>query len=116
MTPLLASLEIYDEVGMQRLRQKSELQTAFLFELLDLMPSPSFHVITPRDAKERGSQLSLYIHQSAEKFLCELEKREIVCDFRPPNILRVTPSPLYNTFDEIYQFAFRLDEFLRGDP
>ncbi len=101
LTPLLASLEIYEEAGIDRLREKSERQTAYLLELLD--PSKTV-VITPRDPRQRGSQLSL-LFPDAEKHLRRLEKKGIICDFRPPNIIRVTPSPLYNTYHEIYRFA-----------
>lgn len=107
MTPLVASLEIFEEAGMDRLRKKSELQTAFLLELLELVPSTSFEIITPKDPQQRGSQLSLLIHQNCEQRLQDLEMKGLICDFRPPNVIRVTPSPLYTTFAEIYQFAYR---------
>lgn len=112
MTPLVASLEVYEEAGIDNLRKKSELQTAFLLELLQLVPSSFFEIITPKLPKLRGGQLSLLIHKNSEECLKNLEKRGVVCDFRPPNIIRVTPSPLYNTFDEIYQFVGRLFEAL----
>lgn len=108
MTPLVASLEVFEEVGIDNLRKKSELQTAFLLELLALFPSSFFEMITPKETKLRGGQISLLIHQDGETCLKRLEKRGVICDFRPPNIIRVTPSPLYNTFSEIYQFACRL--------
>lgn len=64
--------------------------------------------------KYRGGQLSLLIHKNSEECLQRLEKRKVICDFRPPNIIRVTPSPLYNTYNEIYQFALRLYDALEG--
>lgn len=108
MTPLLASLEILDRAGSNRFRKKSELQTAFLLELLDSMPSQNFEVVTPRAPSERGCQLSLLIRNDPEAYLADLEKNDVTCDFRKPNIIRVTPSPLYNTFKEIFEFAIRL--------
>ena len=105
MTPLLASLKIFKEAGISNIRKKSELQTAFLLELLEQVNLSAFDVITPRGPSERGSQISLLIHDNAEYFLKALERNRVVCDYRAPNIIRVTPSPLYNTFHEIYRFV-----------
>lgn len=112
MTPLVASLEVFAEAGIERLRKKSELQTAFLLELLDLALTEDVEVITPRNPDFRGGQLSLLIHHKSEECLRNLERKRVICDFRPPNIIRVTPSPLYNTFEEIYRFACRFLEVL----
>ncbi len=112
MTPLAASLEVFEKAGMDHLRKKSELQTAFLLELLEFAPSSVFEMITPKSPRLRGGQLSLLIHKNSEGCLKNLEKQGVICDFRPPNIIRVTPSPLYNTFDEIYKFACRFFEVL----
>ncbi len=111
MTPLVAALELFEEAGIELLRKKSEKQTAFLLELLEQIPSQNFTIITPKEPKKRGCQLSLLIHgDHAMSSLGDLEKRGCVCDFRPPNIIRVAPSPLYNTFHEIYEFACRFAE------
>lgn len=115
MTPLVASLEVFEEAGIDNLRKKSELQTAFLLELLELAPSSFFEIITPKLPKLRGCQLSLLIHKNSGECLQNLENRGVICDFRPPNIIRVTPSPLYNTFDEIYKFAGRFFDALGID-
>lgn len=112
MTPLIASLEAYEEAGIDNLRKKSELQTDLLLRLLNCFPKRCVEIISPENSKERGSQISLLILQDAEKFLQVLQERKVVCDFRPPNIIRVTPSPLYNTFYEIYQFVDRIKELL----
>lgn len=112
MTPLVESLEVFDEAGIDNLRKKSELQTAYLLELLELASSSFFEIVTPKEPTLRGSQLSLLIHRNSEGTLRKLEKRGVICDFRPPNIIRVAPSPLYNTFTEIYQFACRFFDAL----
>lgn len=113
LTPLVASLEVFEEAGIDNLRKKSEQQTAFLLELLELVPSSCFEIITPRVPELRGGQLSLLIHKNSEECLRRLEKRKVICDFRPPNIIRVTPSPFYNTFNEIYQFVRRFFDALK---
>ncbi len=107
MTPLIASLEVFQDVGMDAFRKKSQLQTTFLLELLEQIPSDSYDVITPKDPGQRGCQVSLLLHEDGEACLRNLEKRGVICDFRPPNIIRVTPSPFYNTFEEIEEFVFR---------
>lgn len=115
MIPLVASLELFEEASIDNLRKKSELQTAFLLELLELAPSSFFEIITPKLPKLRGAQLSLLIHKNSRECLQKLENRGVICDFRPPNIIRVTPSPFYNTFDEIYQFVGRFFKALEID-
>ncbi|MBA3721962.1 MAG: kynureninase [Parachlamydiaceae bacterium] len=113
MAPLIASLAIYEEAGINELRKKSEIQTAFLLELLEIVPTCFFEIITPRNQKQRGAQLSLLIRNNSEECLRLLENKGVICDFRPPNIIRVTPSPLYNTFHEIYRFVCRFSEALK---
>lgn len=109
MTPLVASLEIFEEIGINNLREKSKKQVDFLLEFFDLIPSYLFEVITPRSCEFRGSQLSLFMHtRNYKKYLKKLEEKGIVCDFRPPNIIRVAPSPLYNTFNEIFEFSCKI--------
>lgn len=112
MTPLVASLELFDQAGIKNLRVKSELQSAFLLELLQIINNGHFEVITPRNPHERGSQLSLLFEKNCEGVLTQLEHHGMICDFRPPNIIRVTPSALYNTFYEIFDFVKRLDGLL----
>lgn len=112
MTPLVASLELFDQAGIENLRAKSELQTAFLLEMLRMIKGAHFEVITPLQPHERGSQLSLLFKQNSEGVLAQLGKHGMICDFRPPNIIRVTPAALYNTFYEIYDFVNRLDGLL----
>lgn len=113
MIPLVESLKIFYEAGIEAIREKSKLQTAFLIELLDKIPSKSFDIITSRDPEARGSQLSLLIHKNAEKQLKYLEKEGVICDFRPPNIIRVTPSALYSSFGDIYEFAKRFEQAIQ---
>lgn len=107
--PLVESLKLYKEAGIEAIRKKSKLQTAFLEELLDKLPSHLFEIISPRDPESRGAQLSLLINNDAEKCLKRLETLGIICDFRPPNIIRVTPSALYSSFCDIYEFSTKFE-------
>jgi kynureninase len=105
MAPLRASLAIFDDVGMTALRAKSEALTGYLQYLLDRLPSDRFEVITPRDPVQCGCQLSILVRQRPRELLPALEKEGVVCDFREPNVIRVAPVPLYNTFEDVWQFA-----------
>jgi kynureninase len=105
MAPLRASLAIFDEAGMPALREKSQRLTGYLQDLLDRLGAGRFEIITPRDPAQRGCQLSLLIHERPHGVLRSLEAAGVVCDFREPNVVRVAPVPLYNTFHEVWTFA-----------
>lgn len=106
MAPLRTSLAIFDEAGgMEPLRAKSISLTGYLEFLLTEIGSKKFTVITPRNSDERGCQLSILAHEHSKGLLKELETAGVKCDFREPNIIRVAPAPLYNTFHEVWRFA-----------
>lgn len=105
MTPLLASLAMFDEVGMTALRQKSKKLTGYLEYLVDRIPGDKYEIITPRDPNERGCQLSLLVHQNARECEPALEEAGVIGDFREPNVIRVAPTPLYNGYHEVWRFA-----------
>jgi kynureninase len=111
LAPLQASLAIYDEVGMDAIRKKSELQTTFFLQLIAKIPSHIFEVITPINSAERGSQISLLIHQNPLGCLEALSEAGITADFREPNVIRITPQPLYNTFHELWYCARVLKDY-----
>jgi kynureninase len=110
LAPLRASLAIFDEVGMDAIRARSERLTAYLESLLDLLGIGE--QITPRDAAARGTQLSLRIGDRAQRVEGELARRGAVIDFREPDVIRFAPAPLYNTFHEAWRFAHLLAEVL----
>lgn len=112
MAPLLAALALFDEAGMPDLRAKSERLTGYLYYLLERLPSGAFEILTPADPARRGCQLSLRIHDWPHELLPALQAEGVVCDFREPNVLRVAPVPLYNTFHEVWTFARLLAQFL----
>ena len=110
MAPLVASMNIFDEVGMDALRRKSEVLTGYLEYLLDAIPGKKFEVITPRDPAARGAQLSILAHGEPKRLFKALQERGVVGDFREPNVIRVAPTPLYNTFTDVWRFAGILSE------
>ena len=106
MAPLRASLAIFDQVGgIGPLRTKSTRLTGYLEFLLTEIGSQKFSVITPRDPNGRGCQLSILAHQHPKELHDELVGAGVKCDFREPNVIRVAPTPLYNTFHEVWRFA-----------
>jgi kynureninase len=109
MAALRASMDIFDEVGMQRLRAKSERLTTYLEFLLEQKPQEGFSIITPRDPAQRGAQLSLRVTKNGRAVCESLAQRGIICDWREPDIMRVAPVPLYNSFLDVHTFA---DKFL----
>jgi kynureninase len=104
MAPLKASMEIFDEVGMDALREKSQRLTGYLQYLIDELPTRRFEVITPREPAQRGCQLSILAHEAPRELGRKLRARGVVSDFREPNVIRVAPVPLYNTFHEVWTF------------
>lgn len=105
MAPLRASMDIFDEVGIERLRAKSEMLTGYLGFLLEQKPSGSFVIITPGDRAQRGAQLSLQVRRNGRAVCARLAEQGIICDWREPDILRVAPVPLYNSFRDVHTFA-----------
>jgi kynureninase len=104
-----ASLEIFDEVGIEALRAKSDLLTGFLeFLIRDQMQKQNtedFTIITPSDPIDRGAQLSLLALKNGKELFNKITSKGIIADWREPNVIRVAPAPLYNTFEEVYRFV-----------
>jgi kynureninase len=106
LAPLRSSFAIFDEAGgMETLRAKSVQLTGYLQFLLDQISSKRFTVITPRAPEERGAQLSILAHEHPKELFARLEAAGVKCDFREPNVIRAAPTPLYNTFHEVWHFA-----------
>jgi kynureninase len=112
--PLVASLMVFVEAGMERLRKKSVALTGFLEELLQPL-APRVAVITPRQSAARGCQLSLRIAGGAvpgRRVFERLRAGGVVCDWRYPDIIRVAPVPLYNSFEDVVRFVQHLEQVL----
>lgn len=103
----LASLDIFERATMPALRRKSLLLTGFLAYLLHESDSEGkfFTIITPADPTARGCQLSILMKKDGKKVFKRLEKEGVITDWREPDVIRVAPVPLYNTFEEVYQFS-----------
>jgi len=110
LAPVRVSLRLFAEAGMERLRAKSKQLTGYLEHLIDGLSAESFTVITPRDPERRGCQLSILAHDQPEALFKRLQAAGVICDFRRPNVIRVAPTPLYNTFEDCWRFAQVLGE------
>jgi kynureninase len=104
---LRASMDIFHEAGMERLRAKSVSLTAYLEFLLGRKPSPRFSIITPREKERRGAQISIRIPHHGRMLCTRLTEEGIVGDWREPDLFRVAPVPLYNSYQDVFRFVRR---------
>ncbi|SDD27591.1 Kynureninase [Algoriphagus faecimaris] len=110
-----ASLDIFQEAGIQRLRQKSERLTGYLeFLIKEISGSTGIlEIITPENPSERGCQLSLLIHRGGKAVFDEWYQQGVVGDWRNPNVIRLAPTPLYNSYMDVFRFAKILEQSLK---
>ncbi|WBL42492.1 kynureninase [Algoriphagus halophytocola] len=110
-----ASLDIFQEAGMKNLRQKSEVLTGYLEFLIEEISGESgvLEIITPKDPAQRGCQLSLHIHRGGKDVFDEWYNHGVVGDWRNPNVIRLAPTPLYNSFMDVFRFAEILEHSLK---
>lgn len=108
LSPVRVSLGIFDRVGMGALREKSLKLTGYLRGLIDGIGAGQqtpIEVITPREPEASGCQLSIAVKDRPRELFNALTADGVMCDFREPNVIRVAPVPLYNTFHDCWRFA-----------
>jgi kynureninase len=110
MTPLRASLAIFDRAGLTALRQKATRLTGYLEFLVDQHPSAGLELLTPRDPAQRGCQLSYRVRGGGAGVLEALRRRGVVADLRQPDVIRLAPVPLYTSFADVRRAAGALIE------
>jgi kynureninase len=113
LAPLLASLDIFDEAGMPALREKSLKLTGYLESLLKDKLAEHIDILTTTDPAQRGCQLSLRLHKgrdAARQVFEQLEEAGVTGDWREPDVIRVAPVPLYNSYMDVFRFV----EILEG--
>jgi kynureninase len=114
MAALKASLDIFAEAGMDRLISKSKKMSAYLRYILEDIDARAakrvIRIITPADESERGCQVSMLMLQNGKDIFNELSKKGFVADWREPDVIRVAPVPLYNRFEDIWQFGSILEQ------
>ena len=109
LAPVVASLQIFEEVGLLKIREKSKRLTAYMDWLIATRFAEQIASITPADA--RGCQLSLVVKDkriNAKALFDRLCELNVTPDWREPDVIRVAPVPLYNSFDDVFEFAERL--------
>lgn len=115
MAAHLASLRIFAEAGQEKLRAKSIKLTAFLEEVIGEVSkatSGKLEIITPADPERRGCQISLVVHGYGKEIFNHLMSNGVFVDWREPNVVRLAPVPLYNSFNDVYHFGITLKEGL----
>ena len=109
MSVMKASLDIFEEVGMQALREKSEKLTGYLEYTIDRLaeefPDARISMLTPRDPNQRGAQISIDVAGRERKLFDDLIASGVIADFREPCIIRIAPVPLYTRFQDVYTFG-----------
>jgi len=120
MSAMKASIDIFAEVGMQALREKSEKLTGYLEYTIDQLaeefPDASITIITPRDTNRRGSQISINIGGRERQLFDDMIAEGVIADFREPCIIRIAPVPLYNSFEDVFSFGKVMRKLLsRGE-
>ena len=110
MAAHLASLDIFHEAGMGRIGEKRDRITAFLEAVIDDISDrnsdrTTLEIITPRDPAKRGSQLSIVAHGQGKALFDALTKHGVIADWREPNVIRIAPAPLYNSYQDCFRFG-----------
>ncbi|MCL4125977.1 UNVERIFIED_CONTAM: hypothetical protein GTU68_046620 [Idotea baltica] len=112
MAAIKASLEIYHKVGIKSLTAKSKRLTGYMEYLLDQLNHEDIEVITPRDPSQRGCQLSIRVKNADKSLFAKISKAGVIADWREPDVIRVAPVPLYNSFEDVYRFVQVLSDVL----
>src|SRR5207249_809136 len=112
MASLRSSLLIFEEAGMERISRKREMLTGYLEHIINKHCGNEISIITPEDKKQRGSQLSLLLNKRGKEVFNYLVEEGVIVDWREPNVIRVSPVPLYNSFEDVFWLCKKLEKFL----
>lgn len=113
LAALKASLDIFEEAGMKNLREKSIKITAYLEFLLNEIHDERISIITPSDPTERGCQISIRVKNADKDLFKSLSAKSVIADWREPDVIRVAPVPLYNSFADVWKFVEILKDCLK---
>ena len=109
LAAIRASLSIFDEIGMDALVTKSKKMTDYLIWLLKTIETNKVNIITP---EEKGCQISIQVKNADKKIFNIITKKGVIADWREPDVIRIAPVPLYNSYTDIYNFYKILDSIL----
>jgi kynureninase len=112
MAAIKASLDMFAEVGMEALREKSEKLTGYFEYLINQIDTDRIKIITPSNPKERGCQLSIQVKNADKSLHQKLTENNIITDWREPDVIRCAPVPMYNSFEDVFRMVETLKELL----
>lgn len=112
MAAIRASLDIYKEAGFENILAKQKKLTGYLEFLLHHLKNNRISIITPSNPEERGCQLSLAVKNADRTLHDKLTKSGVISDWREPDVIRVAPAPLYNSFEDVFLMVERLKQCL----
>ncbi len=112
MAAVKASLDIFAEAGMKNIKAKSEKLTGYLEFLVNDLNNEDIAIITPNDPTQRGCQLSIQVKNADKALHTKLTEAGVISDWREPDVIRVAPAPLYNTFEDVFEMVERLKKIL----
>ncbi|HEX8249484.1 MAG TPA: kynureninase [Pyrinomonadaceae bacterium] len=105
LAALKASLDVFEAAGMKALTEKSRKLTGYLEFLLGEIHDQRISVITPANPESRGCQLSIRVRDADKNLFKAISEKGVIADWREPDVIRVAPVPLYNSFSDVYKFA-----------
>ena len=117
LAPYLASVDMFAEIGMEKLIQKRNQITSYLEFILheiDKEVESTFEIITPSNPEERACQLSVFLHGEGRNLFDYLMKNGVITDWREPNVIRLAPVPLYTSYEDMYDFGQMLKKGIQS--
>lgn len=114
MAAIRASLDLFDEVGMDALREKSEQLTGYFEFLINEIDTDRIKIITPSNPKERGCQLSIQVKNADKSLHQQLMDKHVITDWREPDVIRCAPVPFYTSYEDVYKMVEILKELLNS--
>ncbi len=112
MAAIKASLDIFNDVGIEKLHKKSRLLTGYFEFLLTQLGNEAIKIITPKNPEERGCQLSIQVKNADRNLHKKLTASGVISDWREPDVIRCAPVPLYNSFEDVYLMVEKLNTIL----
>jgi kynureninase len=112
MAAIKASLELFNEVGIEKLSKKSKRLTGYFEFLINQLNNKNIKIITPKNPEERGCQLSIQVKNANKSLHNKLTEAGVICDWREPDVIRCAPTPFYNSFSDVYFMVEKLKNIL----
>lgn len=112
LAAIRSSLDLFEKAGMDRLVTKGRQLSGYLAFLVDGLEKEEIHIITPREENRRGCQMSIQVKNANRALFDQLTAEGVIADWREPDVIRVAPVPMYNRFEEVFQFVEKLKKVL----